>query len=298
MTAWDDDYFYLAIDVTDDVMRVGRLCYEQGLQVAFEVGGPASKDGGTSMAGMLQAKRSSDLSISRLNLINLGLQEGQASCTTAPGATGRDCCVHYELNNGDGWLQLGSVAVLRNENSKHTFIEVAFSKLDLLGSAAAHTSRWGEGLTFGFSFLVNDGDETNTQQGWGGFYPHALVQGWNDGQKEPQKLGLVRLGGPDAAPGGGGGAGAYFGGFFAAVALAVVGVVLKSRHANSAWPFNGQLLPGGFPRPGGGGGGGGGGDARGPRRGRLVLELLGDGAAAHCDGPVSVTRWSEGERVR
>ena len=259
MTAWDDDYFYLAIDVTDDVMRVGRLCYEQGLQVAFEVGGPASKDGGTSMAGMLQAKRSSDLSISRLNLINLGLQEGQASCTTAPGATGRDCCVHYELNNGDGWLQLGSVAVLRNENSKHTFIEVAFSKLDLLGSAAAHTSRWGEGLTFGFSFLVNDGDETNTQQGWGGFYPHALVQGWNDGQKEPQKLGLVRLGGADAAPGGGGGAGAYFGGFFTAVALAVVGVVLKSRHANSAWPFNGQLLPGGFPRPGGGGGGGGGG---------------------------------------
>ena len=263
MTAWDDDYFYLAIDVTDDVMRVGRLCYEQGLQVAFEVGGPASKDGGTSMAGMLQAKRSSDLSISRLNLINLGLQEGQASCTTAPGATGRDCCVHYELNNGDGWLQLGSVAVLRNENSKHTFIEVAFSKLDLLGSAAAHTSRWGEGLTFGFSFLVNDGDETNTQQGWGGFYPHALVQGWNDGQKEPQKLGLVRLGGPDAAPGGGGGAGAYFGGFFTAVALAVVGVVLKSRHANSAWPFNGQLLPGGFPRPGGGGGGGGGGGMRG-----------------------------------
>ena len=201
MTAWDDDYFYLAIDVTDDVMRVGRLCYEQGLQVAFEVGGPASKDGGTSMAGMLQAKRSSDLSISRLNLINLGLQEGQASCTTAPGATGRDCCVHYELNNGDGWLQLGSVAVLRNENSKHTFIEVAFSKLDLLGSAAAHTSRWGEGLTFGFSFLVNDGDESTVQQGWAGYYPHSIVQGWNGGQKQPWKVGVLQL----AGPGGGGG---------------------------------------------------------------------------------------------
>ena len=73
--------------------------------------------------------------------------------------------MHYELNNGDGWLQLGSVAVLRNENSKHTFIEVAFSKLDLLGSAEGHLRRWHEGLRFGFSFAINDGDEAAAPQG-------------------------------------------------------------------------------------------------------------------------------------
>ena len=119
MTAWDDDYFYLAIDVTDDVMRVGRLCYEQGLQVAFEVGGPASKDGGTSMAGMLQAKRSTDIGVSQLALVNMGLIPSQsgpngAYCSTQlvdPHA----CCVDYELSQQDsGFVRRSNAAVLRN----------------------------------------------------------------------------------------------------------------------------------------------------------------------------------------
>ena len=233
-------------------MRVGRLCYEQGLQVAFEVGGRRRRTAARRWRGCCR-RSARPTSRSRAEPDQPRPQEGRASCTTAPGATGRDC-VRYELNNGDGWLQLASVAVLRNEFA--TFIEVAF-KLDLLGRR--HTSRWGEAHV---RLLVPRQRRRRDEHaaGVGRFLPARPRPGWNDGLKGQTRPRPARWRRRRAC--GGGGAGAYFGGFFTAVALAVVGVVLKSRHANSAWPFNGYL-PGGFPRPGGGGGGGGGGGMRG-----------------------------------
>ena len=43
--------------------------------------------------------------------------------------------------------------------------ELAFSTLDLLGTAEDHLSHWHEGLRFGFSFTANDGDKAAKQTG-------------------------------------------------------------------------------------------------------------------------------------
>lgn len=220
--AWDDERFYLAADVTDELLVVPysppsgeSICWVGGMQVGFEVGGPSSKH-----EGELQGLRSDSLDQSRLRLLNAGLKHGQSSCSTdAPDY--KACCVDYALGgtgadqreeNAANWLRKAKVAVLRNENNKRTVIEASFHREDLLGLKGA--KRWRKGLSFGFSFIVNDGDNANDpqQQGWAGFYPHALVQGWNEGHKQPYKAGLVQLAGSEKmkhVEGGGGG-----GGFF------------------------------------------------------------------------------------
>ena len=71
--AWDDDFLYLAIDVTDDTFIVGEHCWECGVQVAFEVAGSAAG----AAAGVLQDKRSDDPAISREIDMSMGLKQKQ-----------------------------------------------------------------------------------------------------------------------------------------------------------------------------------------------------------------------------
>jgi len=251
MMAWDEDYLYLAADVADDVSRVSGTCYQNGLQAAFEVGGADSYEGGQSMRGALQAKRSNDLAISRLTLINVGQPwpyAQRSQCQTLAGNSsedGRGCCVHYELNNGPGWspLRLAEVAVLRNDNSNHTIFEVGFARKDLMPNA--HGARWAEGLRFGFSFLVNDGDETSEQQGWAGYYPQSIVNGWNAGQKEPAKVGIVQFAGLDPPVGVGGAGGGGFGDFvlgvFVTLCVLGLGIFIKRWRRGQCRPTSGPF---------------------------------------------------------
>ena len=209
MLSWDETNLYLAAEVTDDVLQVGNTCYSNGLQAAFEVGGASSPAG----QGMLQAQRSKDASISRLQLINVGLQPSQicpqtggASCSSEL-ADPNGCCMDYELSQSGGFSRRTRSAVLRNPISKVTTFEVAYALDDLFAGtggvqpngALDHFAlgHWREGLRFGFSFLVNDGDESTSQQGWAGYYPHSLVEGWNGGQKQPWKVGVLQLRGAD-----------------------------------------------------------------------------------------------------
>ena len=77
MLAWDGTYLYMAAKVTDDRLQTSNNCYENGLQMAFEVGGPEAKQ-----PFMLQAERSADLATSRLELINLALKAEETSCSS------------------------------------------------------------------------------------------------------------------------------------------------------------------------------------------------------------------------
>jgi len=57
---------------------------------------------------------------------------------------------------------------------------VAFAKADLFGAASPtgtsdRMAHWKEGLTFGFSLVGHDADESADQQGFSGYYPHPIV---------------------------------------------------------------------------------------------------------------------------
>jgi len=108
---------------------------------------------------------------------------------------GRECCIEYEMHNGAGWFRLAKAAILRNENSRRTTFELvllphpphlplgasapihrvrrclcpspprlqAMARSDLIGTTEEFAKRWKEGLRFGFSMLVNDGDDAVEQ---------------------------------------------------------------------------------------------------------------------------------------
>ncbi len=123
--AWDDDFLYLAIDVTDDTFIVGEHCWECGVQVAFEVAGSAAG----AAAGVLQDKRSDDPAISREIDMSMGLKQKQTQCRSPNADTRKvdgvdtECCVSYSTKvsgAGEWGLQLTKAAVLRNENNRHT----------------------------------------------------------------------------------------------------------------------------------------------------------------------------------
>ena len=232
MLRWDSRHLYLAAEATDDDLQAGATCYANGLQAAFEVGGENSPDG----AGGLQRRRSEDATISRLQLLNLGLrarpleggrlEHGGACSTKLPDAEA--CCVDYELSQHGGFARKTHAAVLRNEITRVTAFEVAFAIEDLVGNDLAGVPnestptwpRWKEGLEFGFSFLINDGDNSTDQQGWAGYYPHSIVYGFNGGQKEPAKVGVLQLAGIDtdaagrSASAGDASGGSFSGGMF------------------------------------------------------------------------------------
>jgi hypothetical protein len=241
MLRWDDDHLYIALEVIDDTFNVGvrdqthlrTYCWQTGLQLGFEVGGPSAPTGSAGGPGILQARRSDSLDISRLTLMNVGFHPGQTSCLTRPNMSAagsavrpdsaRDCCIEYVLNQGGGWMRLSRAAMIRNENSKRTTIELALSKWDLLPQGEAE-DRWAERLRFGFAMAMNDGDDVARQRGWGGYYPSALVKDWNDGQKSPSKSGVLQLAGAGTPPAGARGSGgtSFFGTFDLLVFIAAL----------------------------------------------------------------------------
>ena len=82
MLKWDDKYLFLALDVTDDTHVGGDIgaCYKQGVQVAFEVGGPASVDQVRAGQTWLTNKSVSHHSKRSAALDSAGLH-GRALCT-------------------------------------------------------------------------------------------------------------------------------------------------------------------------------------------------------------------------
>jgi hypothetical protein len=269
MLAWNDAWFYIAIEARDDATVGGEVAppldargagctaYRTGLQLGFEVGGPAAP-----VPGLVQAARSADLAVSRMLHVGLGLRPGQESCDSARALDAGDnrttCCVNHAA---EGRLSRTQTAVLRNPNNRRTYIEVAIAMRDLLpasaltavhrgeSAGAVQSAAWAEGLRFGFAFALNDGDDADASEGWLGYYPRAIKVGarggaagetpghWNGGQREPSKCGVVRLGGayrPSARRGGGGG---FWVGVLTTLAVQLLGLWLLRARRRGEFPF-------------------------------------------------------------
>jgi len=248
MAAWNDAWLYLALDVSDDKVLVGTVeeqqssggsdgcwSFKSGLQLGFEVGGPSA-----TVPQLVQAVRSDNLEISRLVNLGLGLRPGQQSCVSSHGASVNrlgmvdnktTCCVNGQEA---GRLTRTQVAILRNPNNQRTAIEIAIAMRDLMPEAALtkptalsgaphpsdcagcrQSGMWNEGLRIGFSFALNDGDESVASEGWLGFYPRAIKTGstagvvdppgstpgsWHGGMREPSKCGVLELAGQYYVP--------------------------------------------------------------------------------------------------
>ena len=154
---WDPDAIYLALSVTDDEHQNGGGAWNgDSAQLAFEPTG--KRDGGLT-----------------LFLYNVALDNNAANLI-----------IHNEKTNGAPGLVAGEdVAIVRNENEKETYYEIAITPEDL-----GLKDPFSEGYEFGLAICVNDGDkDTPGQKGWSGWYTDAIV----NGPKTSQDTGLVVL---------------------------------------------------------------------------------------------------------
>lgn len=108
MLKWDHAWLYLAVVNHDDVFelsREGDACWRNGLQIAIEVGGEDSRGiDGRSSLGLVQALRSTDIALSRLVLLNVGIGDSTTSCSCdncqdSDSVPTSGCCTHYQ-NHG------------------------------------------------------------------------------------------------------------------------------------------------------------------------------------------------------
>ena len=161
MIVWDADAVYLALDVTDDEFEHGggNPWEGDGAQLSFTLGGERATQ-------QPQFLYNGALNNSAENIITQNMNE--------------------RTHNNPGLVAGEDVAIIRDEDAKKTYYEFKFVPanfgLDITLS---------EGLEFGLSICVNDGDKASGQggqKGWSGWYPHAIVHG-----KNSEKSGLVVL---------------------------------------------------------------------------------------------------------
>lgn len=154
---WDPDAIYIALSVTDDEhQNSGSAWNGDSLQMAFE---PTGKRAGA------------------LFLYNIALANDAKNLLPVN---------NERLNGAPGLVAGEDVAIVRNENEKETYYEIAITPEDL-----GLKEPFSEGYEFGLGLCVNDGDKAagqGGQKGWSGWYPHSIVFG-----KDPAKTGLVKL---------------------------------------------------------------------------------------------------------
>ncbi len=155
---WEPDAIYISLSVTDDEhQNSGGAWNGDSAQIAFEPTG--KRDGGL-----------------QLFLYNVALDNNA-----------KGLIIHNErTNGGPGLVADEDVAIVRNENEKETYYEIAITPEDL-----GLNGQFKEGYEFGIGICVNDGDKAagqGGQKGWSGWYPRSVVHG-----KQSENTGLVIL---------------------------------------------------------------------------------------------------------